>query len=161
MQIFKYFFSRPIIILIYAGLALPIAAAGVNTYLIIAHGLNSANIAYDILQYVLTYLVSAIGLVLLISLLISSYYAIDGKKFITSFGIIKSKYDIDKIQTLVLDRNTNKLTVYFDENTFIVVVLKPDWNEKFTDALLAANNKIEFTIQSKDTDKHNDKGQNG
>ena len=56
----------------------------------------------------------------------------------------------------MLDRNTNKLAVYFDENTFIVVVLKPERKEKFIDALLKANDKIEFTIQSKESDA-NDK----
>lgn len=156
MQIFKYSFSRLITVFIYVGIVFTVAAAGINTYFIVAHGFNSANIIYDILQYVLTYFVAVIGFILLISLLISSYYAIDGKKFITSFGIIKSKYDTGKIQNIVLDRNTNKLAVYFDENTFIVVVLKPEWNEKFIDALLKANDKIEFTIQSKESDA-NDK----
>ena len=152
MQVFKYSFTKLITALIYGGIALTLAAAGVNTYLIFAEGFNSANIAYDILQYVLTYFVAVLGFVLLVSLLISSYYKIDGKKFITSFGIIKSKYDIDKIESIVLDRNTNKLAVYFNENTFIVVVVKEEWHEKFIDALIKANDKIEYTIQSCDID---------
>ena len=37
------------------------SASIINTYFIVAHGFNSANIVYDILQYVLTYFVAVIG----------------------------------------------------------------------------------------------------
>ena len=84
------------------------------------------------------------------SLLLSSYYAIDGTTFKTSFGIIKSKYEVNKIQSIILDRTTGKLSVYFDENTFIVIVVKEEWYEDFIDELLKANPKIEYSVKSKE-----------
>ena len=156
MKTYKYKFTRLIKIFIYVGLALPAVALGFNTYSICVYDFaSSQNIVYPILQYSLMYFVAVLLFVVLLSLLISSYYCIDGKTFKTSFGIIKSKYDVDKIQSILLDRNTNKLSVYFDENTFIVIVVKEEWYEEFIGDLLHANRNIEYSITSKenDTDK--------
>ena len=93
------------------------------------------------------------------SLLFSSYYSIDGQTFKTSFGIIKSKYDVKKIDSIVLDRETNKLSVFFNEHTFIVIAVKEEWYEEFINELLKANNKIEYTINSKEN-KPDDENKN-
>ena len=102
------------------------------------------------------FLIPAVLLVILISLLVSSYYSIDGKTLKTSFGIIKSKYDITKIETVLLDRTTNKLSVYFNDNNFIVIVVKEDWYDDFIDALCKANTNIEFSIKSKESNDDKD-----
>ncbi len=159
MKIFKFKFTKPTLGAIAAGLAVALAAFCVNTYFVFSEGIASAvNPAYPIIQYTVTYFVAALLLVILISMLLSSYYSIDGKTLKTSFGIIKSKYDIDKIETVSLDRTTNKLSVHFDSNTFMVIAVKEEWYEEFIDALIAANPKIEYAIQSKENDnKDNDK----
>lgn len=153
MKVFKYKFTKLILSLIYAGIALSALVVGLTTYYLIVSDIGSAvNIVYPVLQYSLMYFVAVLLCVILISLLISSYYSIDGKIFKTSFGIIKSKYDVDKIESIILDRATNKLAVYFDENNFIVIVVKEEWYEEFIAALLKANPKIEYTINSKEND---------
>lgn len=154
MKFFKFKFTKLTLAFIYIGLALSAVAFGVNTYFVIADGIKTAaNPVYPILQYTLMYFVCVLLFVILLSLLISSYYSIDGEKLKTSFGIIKTKYDIKKIETIILDRATNKLSLYFDSNTFMVIVVKPEWYEDFTDALLKVNPKIEFSIKSKENDK--------
>lgn len=151
MKIFKYKFTKLLITFIYLGLALSVAAAALNTYFLIADGISqNANPIYPILQYSLTYLVAVLLFIILLSLLISTYYAIDGTTFKTSFGIIKSKYDIEKIKSIVLDRTTKKLTVYFDEQTFIVIVVKVEWYDEFITSILKVNPDIEYTINSKE-----------
>ncbi|MDE6597552.1 MAG: hypothetical protein K2K60_02825 [Clostridia bacterium] len=158
MKVFKYKFSKLTHALIYAGIALCVVGLGVNIYTVIVSDIKSAaNPVYPIIQYVLMFLIPAVLLVLLISLLVSSYYSIEGQTFKTSFGLIKSKYDISKIQNIILDRTTNKLTVYFDSNTYIVVVVKEEWYNEFIDALTKANSKIEYTINSKESDGTDDK----
>lgn len=159
MKIFKFKFNKPMLGAIAAGLAVAVAAFCVNTYFVLSEGISSAaNPTYPIIQYTVTYLVAVLLFIILISMLLSSYYAVDGKFLKTSFGIIKSKYDIGKIETVLLDRTENKLSVYFDENTFIVIAVKEEWYEDFIDALIAANSKIEFAIQSKENEnKDNDK----
>lgn len=152
MKKFKYKFSRLTTTLIYVGIALCVIGLGVNVYTIIAADLaSSANIVFPIIQYTLMFLVPLALGVLLISLLISSYYSIENDTLKTSFGIIKSKYDIKKIQTILLDRTTDKLTVYFDNNSFIVIVVKEDWYDEFIDDLCNQNKNIEFSIKSKES----------
>ena len=151
MNKFKFRFTKLTTAFIYIGLALAVVAAVVNTYFLISDGVHAdANPAYSILQYTLMYFVAALLFIILLSLLISSYYEVDGNTLKTSFGIIKSKYNIAKIDTILLDRTTNKLSVYFENQSYIVIVVKPEWYEDFTDALLKANPKIEFSIKSKE-----------
>ena len=151
MKVFKYKFTKTITVFIYLGLALSVAAVAADAYLVIAEGIKSAaNPVYPIIQYTLMYVVGILLFIILLSLLLSSYYAIDGTTFKTSFGIIKSKYEVNKIQSIILDRTTGKLSVYFDENTFIVIVVKEEWYEDFIDELLKANPKIEYSVKSKE-----------
>ena len=151
MKKFNFRFTKLTKVFIYLGLALAAAAIAVNTYFVIANGISSAaNPTIKIIQYAAMYFAAALLLVVLVSLLISSYYAIDGKRLITSLGIIKTKYDIDAIQSVLLDRNTKKLSVFFAENRFVVIVVKDEWHEDFVAELLKVNPNIEFSINSKE-----------
>ena len=141
---FRYKFSKPITALIYISIALCFVGVGINIFLIITGDVN------PIIQYTLMFLIPAVLLIILVSLLISSYYSIEDKYFKTSFGIIKSKYEISDIETVILDRTTNKLSVYFKNNSFIVVVVKDEWYNEFIDALCKANRNISFSIKSKE-----------
>lgn len=157
MKIFQYKFSRATIAAICAGLAASAAGFGVTLYQVIRYGIEaSMNPAYTVIQYVLMFAVSVALAVILISLLVSSYYAIDGekKRMITCFGLVKSKYDVGLMDTVVLDRNTDKLSVTFEDSTFIVIVVKEEWYEDFVDELLKVNPSIEFSIKTEEpTDK--------
>ncbi len=157
MKVFKYKFSKLIISLIYVGIALCIAGIGINIFYVATGKISeSPNIIIPIIQYTLTFLIPIVLLVLLISLIFSSYYAIDEKTLKTSFGIIKSKYDIRDIQRIILDRTTNKLAVYLKSNVLFVIVVNEEWYEDFIDTLCKANPQIEYTIQSKENDVDKD-----
>ena len=154
MKVFKYKFTKVTTILIYAGIFLCALCVGLNICSIVTSDLtSSANIVYPVIQYTLMFLIPLVLAVILVSLLVSSYYSIDEKWLKTSFGVIKSKYDLKDIKTLLLDRTTNKLSVYFNNESFIVIVVKEDWYDDFIDALCSANDKIEFTINSKENKK--------
>ena len=150
MKIFKFKYTKLILVFIYLGLALAAAAFGVNLYLLIKNGIShAANPVYPILQYTVIFFVSVLLCVILISLLISSYYAVGNGIFKTSFGIIKSKFNLADVDKIVLDRETNKLAIYFKDGNFIMVVVKKEWYEDFIDEILKGNPKIEYTINSK------------
>lgn len=161
MKVFRFKFTKITLGAIYLGLAVAAIAFAVNTYFVITTGISSAmNVIYPIIQYSVTYFVAVLLFVILVSILIDSNYKIDGKILITSFGIIKSKYKIDEIETVSLDRNTNKLSVYFTNRSFIVIVVKQDWYDEFIDGLLEANRNIEFSIQSKENENKDDDKKN-
>lgn len=152
MKTFKYKFTPLIKALIIFGMALCGIGFGLNLYNCLKNGVKSAaDPVYPALQYALMFLITVVLFVLLITVLLNSSYVIDGKVFKTKFGLIVSKYDVEKITQITLDRKTNKLTVTFDNNEFMVIVVKQEWYDEFVNALLAANNKIEYTVNSLDS----------
>lgn len=157
MKTFKYKFTKLTISLIVIGIVLCFAGLGINIYSVITSNISeAANPVFPIIRYTLMFAIPVVLLVLLISLIFSSYYSIDDKTLKTSFGIIKSKYDIKEITSIMLDRNNNKLSVYLKNNSFFVIVVKQEWYEEFIDTLCKANPQIEYTIRSKENDVDND-----
>ena len=151
MKIFKYKLKKWAYAAIYAGLALSVAAFGLNIYSVCTEKvMQTANPTFGIIRYVLLFAVSIALFIILISILTGVYYSIDEKYFKTSFGIIKSKFELKEIKAVILDRETDKLTVQFKNDNFIHVVINHDWYEEFIDALLKANPEIEYSIKSKE-----------
>ena len=68
----------------------------------------------------------------------------------TRHGIKKKKNQKKKIDCIVIEKNVNKLGVYFKDQTFIVVAINDEWYDEFSDAILAVNPEIEFSIKSED-----------
>lgn len=158
MKTFKYKFTKITISLIYIGILLCFAGIGINLYSVLTSNISEeANPLFPIIRYTLLFLIPLVLLVLLISLILSSYYSIDERFLKTSFGIIKSKYDLKEIQAIMLDRTNNKLSVYLKNNSFFVIVVKEDWYEDFIDTLCKSNPQIEYTIRSKENDPEDDK----
>ena len=157
MKIFKYKFTRLLKALMVLGMVLCVVGFGINLFYCITNGAShAADPVYPIMQYVLMFFVTVVLFVLLLSIMVRSAYVIDGKYFKTRFGFIVSKYDVEKIENITLDRKTDKLTVTFKSGEFIVIVVRQDWYEEFVTALLLANPKIEYKINSlenNDTDK--------
>lgn len=149
MKVFKFKFSKLITAAIYAGMVLAVAAFGITLFTVIKDNVFGEGNIYPILSHGIMFIISLLLFIVLLSLLISSYYSIDGKILKTSFGIIKSKFKIENIESIVLDRQTNKLTVHFADKSFILVVVKPEWYEDFVSEILKSNPKIEYTINSK------------
>lgn len=151
MKIFKFKYSKIATAFIYLGLALAATAFALNLYYLLTEGIDGAyNPAYPIIRYVLMFFVSILLAVILISLLVSSYYAVGDGVLKTSFGIIKSKYKLTDIENIILDRETNKLILQFKTQTFISVVVKPEWYEDFVNALLEKNPDINYSVKSKE-----------
>lgn len=151
MKIYKYKFTRLLKALMVLGMVLCALGFGVNLYYCIVNGArHAANPIYPIMQYVLMFFVTVVLFVLLLSIMLRSAYVIDGKVFKTRFGLITSKYDIEKIENITLDRKTDKLTVAFSSGEFIVIVVKQQWYDEFVTELLLTNPKIKYDIISLD-----------
>ena len=89
-----------------------------------------------------------------ISLLISSQYAVTNEHFIMQFGFIKSTYPIKDITSVLLNTDNQKLTVYMGEEYFVATV-NPQWNNDLVQALRKVNPDIEYSFtlaDKKDTD---------
>lgn len=154
MKTFRYKFTRLTFWLIIAGMVLCAAGFALNLYQCIRYGIASAaDPVYPIIQYTTMFIVTVALFAILLSVLIFSAYIVDDKYFRTRFGFIVSKYDVKKIEYITLDRKTNKLAVTFDDDNYIVVVVKEEWYEDFVQALLKVNPAIEYEIKSLENDK--------
>ena len=150
MKIFKYKFTRLIYALIAIGMVACAAGFGVNLWLCVSNGIPDTNNAtFTILRYAIMFIVTVVLFAILLSLLISSYYAVDNEHIKTKFGFLASKYEIKEVDSVILDRNTNKLTVTFKNDSFIVIVVKEQWYDEFVQAILDVKPVIEYSIISK------------
>lgn len=125
-----------------AAILIFIASAAVSIYRITQTSFSDFT---DYLKSPFLLLVSLFGLAIVIAVLIKSQYVVDNRYFTTQFGFIKSKFEIKNITSIILNTDTQKLTVYFGEE-FIVLSSAQDWNEEFVRALLAANPNINYTF---------------
>ena len=149
MKKFKYAFPRLTLILIIAGLAVCLAGFILNLCLCITDGVSHAvNPVLPAVLYILTFFITIGAAALLVSILVNSRYTVDEKRLKTSFGLITSNYNVEDIDVVVLDRETNKLLVYMKDESYIVAVIKPESYPDFVEAVLSANPKAEYAIQS-------------
>ena len=152
---FRFQFT-PVVLLMSAA-ALLVCALGIalSVYNIFKSGLHSFT---DFLKYPFLILISIALAVIVVALLIKSQYIVDDKNFTTQFGLIKSKCALKDITSVVLDRDTNKLTVYMGE-AYSVLSVQPSWNEDFVRALLKGNPSIDYsyTIRENNPDEDDKK----
>lgn len=139
---FKYQFTKTMIGLAIAVLLLSLAGIGVSIYRIVQFGIHGFT---DALQSPFLIAICLLCMAIILSILIKSQYIIDDRHYIVQFGIIKSKFAIQDITSILLDSDTKKLTVYIGEE-FSVLSLAIANHDEFIAALREANPHIEFTF---------------
>ena len=139
---FKYRFTKTIIALIFAVIALCGAGIGVSIYRLSRFGIVQGS---DALKAPLLIAICLFCIATVVGILVKSQYIIDETHYTTQFGFIKSKFPIKEVTKLELDTDTQKLTVYVGE-MFSVLSLSPAWNDEFIAALREVNPDIEFTF---------------
>ena len=124
---FRFQFT-PVVLLMSAA-ALLVCALGIalSVYNIFKSGLHSFT---DFLKYPFLILISIALAVIVVALLIKSQYIVECA--------------LKDITSVVLDRDTNKLTVYMGE-AYSVLSVQPSWNEDFVRALLKGNPSIDYS----------------
>ena len=148
MKTYKFRFSKPILIL--SILAILVAAGGGigwTVYRMIHIGFQTVLLG---IQYVVLLLVSALVIVIFVSLLIRSFYTVTDKEIVLWFGIIKSSYKIADIESVHLFTKTNKLVIYFKNDKYTVIVVKPEWYNEFTKELLSKKENIRYDVSTSD-----------
>lgn len=142
-------FPLVVILLGIAVILLCIASVVVSVLQIYKLGINGFS---DALKYPFLIAISLFGIALMISMFIKSEYAVTDTLFISQFGFIKSKTEIKDITSIVLNTDTQKLTIYFGEE-FTVLSFTKDWNEEFVSALLEIKPEISYSFVSSNEEK--------
>ncbi|MCD8205257.1 MAG: PH domain-containing protein [Clostridia bacterium] len=148
---FKYEFSKLIKWLIIIGIIVCVAGfilVIVQVYRTIANNINPTT--YEFIGQLIMFFVTLFLAILLVWLLRSSCYIVDKENLITKFGFIKSKFNLSDIEAICLNRNTNKLTLQFNNGNYMNIVIDSFWHEEFVDVVTQANKNIRYIIESKE-----------
>ncbi len=133
-----------------AGILLGLAGIGVTAYRIWKYGFSSAQL---IIQHVVVLLVSALAIAVFAAILIRSVYKLTDTQLILWFGFIKSEYKLADIEAVHLFTKTNKLVLYFKDEKYTVIVVKPEWYRELTQEILARNKNIRYDVSTSDKDE--------
>lgn len=150
---FRFQLSPAVVVMSAAAILVSLAAIAIAVYNIWRNGIHSFN---DVLKYPFLILVGLALLVIVVALLIRSRYIVDDKYFVTQFGLIKSRCELKKITSVMLDRDTYKLTVYMNDDSYSVISVQSAWNEDFVRALLKGNPDIDYSYTVRENRPDND-----
>ncbi len=139
---FPYQFTKTMLVLAIAVIALCIAGIGVSVYRIVRFGIRDFT---DALQSPLLIVICVFCIAVVVCMLIKSQYIVDDTYYTTQFGFIKSKFLIKDVTRLELDTDTKKLTVFVGEE-FSVLSLSEKWQDEFISAIRAVKPEIDFTF---------------
>ena len=150
MKRFKFRYSAVVLIL----LLLVIVLMGVGLYFNIYNAVIS--IKESTTKFISHLLISLLSLLLIafsISVLISSKYLIKNGNLFVYFGFIKNKVDVNEIVEITHFKKSNKLVIYFSDQTYTVIVISPEDYDDFVLAVREENKKIYFDtkIDGEDT----------
>ena len=150
MKSYKFKFSKLVLVLIGLAIAAALAAVAYPVYRIYLYGVSSPLL---VIQHVAVLIVAALAIVIFVSLLIRSVYKITDTQIILWFGIVKQTFKIADIESVHLFTKTNKLVIYFKDDKYTVIVVKPEWYNEFTKEILARNDKIRYDVSTTDKDE--------
>ena len=100
---------------------------------------------YDVLKYPFLTLLEVGCIVLVIAFLIRSEYVVTKTEFIARYGIVKNVFPLQKISSMLLDSDTQKLTLNMEEGYFIVSAEESE-NQNLIQALRENNPEIGFSF---------------
>ncbi len=151
MRTFKFRFTKLIILLQIAAMVLAAGALAYTAYRMATVGFGDASL---IIQYIVLVLFGVLALVIFGAMLIRSAYTVTEKEIVLRFGVIKTVYKIKEIESIRLFTKTNKLVLYFKNEKYTVVSVKPEWYSDFIREVLSHNLGIRYDVSI--TDKNED-----
>lgn len=95
-------------------------------------------------------LIGVLGFVLIIPAMISSKYEVTNKYLISRWGLIVNKTEVKTITTVTHFRITDKLVVYYNDQTYTVINIESKEYDRFVDALKKANKNIFYSLNTED-----------
>lgn len=147
---FPFRFSQTMIAVFCLLLVLCAAGITLTTWQLVTFLGGDISSPWKWMQFSLMYLVCVLLTVLVAAMLIRSQYVVTDKELIMQFGLIRSKYALNKIFSVRYFKGSGKLAVYFDDfrSNYTIIVVKESWYGDFVKALQERNEKIRFDFIS-------------
>ncbi len=150
MHIYRFRFSKTIILLQIAAILLAAAAIAFTGYRMATLGFGNASY---IIQYAVLLLFGVGALVIFPAMLIRSVYIVNEKEIVLRWGVIKTGYKIKDIESIRLFSKTNKLVLYFKNEKFTVISVRTEWYSDFIREVLSHNTNIRYDVSITDKDE--------
>jgi len=141
MKKYKFSYSWYVLTLLFVGMAIAVTSVVLNVMRIIN---NQSPTDYNYVSIVTVVLVCVGYMILSVSMLVNSYYAIDDKYFTLRWGILKNQLEIKSMTRVVLDSGKRQLTIFYNENNYFVVKSATIPFPDLVAALREVNKKIIF-----------------
>ena len=140
MKKFRFNYAPSVWVLLVAVLILSIGGLVWNIFNLVE--LYSFNNTLKIVSYSLIAFITLCLTVFVLSVIFYGNYVIKGEYLYTYFGFFRAKYSINDIVCISLFKKSNKLVVYFKEQTYTVIVIDESLYDDFVLSIRKINPKI-------------------
>ncbi len=142
--------------IVYALMVLVLLAAGAGIVLNVLRCISREFdvSTWNVLTVAIMFLTCTLLIVVVLSLFIRTDYTFKGAKLTIHYGIIKNEIALAAATEIVFYKKTEKLVLYYDEDKYVVILLKPEKHEEFIATCRAANENLRYdTRTSPDEDE--------
>lgn len=142
---FKYKYKNYMYLIFALIYVLAAVCFGWNLYRLIVSLDNPVQMtAYEYIRIALCLVLPVAFVVFVTSAIISSYYLISEKQIKVTFGFLSDKYKISEVSSLVKNIRTNRLTMVFDDESTLNVVITPDKFDDFCSEIMKYNRNVSY-----------------
>ena len=145
---FKYKFTKVFYALFIAGILLATVCIGENVRRFILLLSTSDASATNYVASALSVIIGILGFIFIIPAMISSKYEIKKQELITKWGLITNKTNAKNITQITFFRITEKLVIYYDDDTYSNVCIDKNEFDDFVKALRDINPKIFYSLDT-------------
>lgn len=148
---FKYKLTPVLWVLFILGLVI----AGGCIYLNVSRFINLLGApdtsSYNFIGSVLSTVVGILAFVFIPPAMFASKYVITDKYLFAYWGIVKNRFDVKEITTVTHFRKTDKMVVYFSDESYTTINISPEEFDNFANALKEANKHIFYQLNTEDS----------
>lgn len=152
MNKFKFIFSNVVKSLLAIAVLITLFGAGWNIYSLFAvKNLNALNgVGYALMVLINLFIACAC-----LSILIKSEYQLKNGFLYTNFGLLRNKLPLEKITEVIHFIKQDKLVIYFDTESYAVIVIKKENYADFVSSLTKLRPEITYSVRGEETAEKN------
>lgn len=145
---FKYKFTKVFYALFIIGILLATWCiyANIKRFILLLNANDGT--ATNYVASVMCVLIGVLAYVFIIPSMFSSKYQIKDNQLITRWGLIVNKIPTKNITTVTKFRLTEKLVIYYNDDTYSNICIEKEEYEAFVDALKQSNKKIFYSLNT-------------
>lgn len=102
---------------------------------------------FKVFSYSIIIVLTAFLLIFSISVAVYGKYVVKNGCVYSYFGFVKSKFNIQDVSEITHFKKSNKLVVYFTDNSYTVIVISPEFYSEFVLSLREQNKSIVYNVK--------------